>query len=201
MTFFSFIRRIFGVETFTQPAKVQRAAHMEETMVAVAEELVSEHIRESHGPNQGPGIKRFWEATSYKDGYAMHEPWCAAAMCWIVREAAFRRFGLPPYPWRLPTSAAVNQWRKWAEDNRSHWQLLDPAKATVEEGDIVGWDFNGTKLGGTHIGLAISDERRDGTFDTAEGNTSPAGSRDGGGFYELHHRTRKSAIFIIRFIG
>lgn len=200
MTALAFLRRIFGLENIAGiPTPKKESVGMDEAMVEVAEELASERIRET-STNQGPGIARFWAATSYPTGYKDRQPWCAATLAWIVREAAKRTYGAT-VPFRLPTSARVLDWIDWARENKGHWQLLSPAKSTVMEGDIVGWDFNGDEGGGTHIGLATSDERKDGRFDTAEGNTNAAGSRDGNGFYLKDNRTRKSAIFIIRSIG
>jgi peptidoglycan hydrolase-like protein with peptidoglycan-binding domain len=45
-------------------------------------------IRETEGKNHGPGIAKFWPATNYPTGYANREPYCAAAVCYWVKEAA-----------------------------------------------------------------------------------------------------------------
>lgn len=169
-----------------------------EMLVAVALEQAALGIRETT-KNQGPGIQKFWTATSYGvAGYLDRQPWCAAFLAWVVRDASRRQFGESP-PFRLPRSAAVNDWPVWAKTQPA-WEERDPTVTRIRAGDIVCFDFNGRdKASGTHIALATSDERHDGTFDSCEGNTNEDGSREGNGVFLRNSRTRKSVFSVIRF--
>lgn len=191
-------RRPQGVESRPPPATPPPARDMREMLVSVAREQSALGIRET-SPNQGPGIQKFWTATSYGvAGYLDRQPWCAAFLAWVVREASRRQFG-ESAPFRLPRSAAVNDWPVWARTQPT-WEERDPLTTRVRSGDVVCFDFNGrAKASGTHIALATSDERGDGTFDTIEGNTNSDGSRDGNGVYERHSRTRKGVFSVIRY--
>lgn len=170
-----------------------------DTMAGVVREEVARGIRET-SRNQGPGIEKYWPCTSYGiQGYTDRLPYCAAAMCYVVAEAVKRFFTTSPVPFALPTSAGVVNWPVWARKQKDSWRVLDPKLSPVKAGDLVCWDFNGTdEPGGTHIGFALSDERKDGTFASGEGNTNASGSREGDGFYEKNSRTRKAAFAIIR---
>lgn len=192
----NFISRIIAFFRRSSPAPAAAATRsFAAELVKVATQQAALGIREtSH--NHGPGIEKFWTATSYGPaGYRNREPWCAAFLCWVVKQAALGHYGESP-PFRLPRSAAVNDWPAWAQSQPA-WKVVKPSP--VKAGDIICWDFNGRdNSGGTHIGLAISNERADGTFDTIEGNTNAEGSRDGNGVYHRTTRTRKAAFAILR---
>lgn len=150
--------------------------------------------------NQGPGIEKYWHATSYPLGYLQRQPWCAAAMCYVLLKAMELHYGKTTAPFDHCRWAAVNGWPKWAAKEPG-WKVLDPAVSRVRAGDFVCFDFNGReKEGGTHIGVAVSDEDASGTFETAEGNTDSEGSREGNGYF-LKTRTRKGVFAIIRYSG
>ena len=207
MNLLKWIKQMIGLESMVKPSGAsQFAANVKRGLVAemlrVVRELDAADIRETEGKNQGPGIRQFWGATSYGfKGYDDRQPWCAAAACWIVREACFRIFGvnLAALPFRLPRSAAVLGWIDWAKSNSPHWQYLNPLKTKVRAGDIIGWDFNGPMPSGTHIGIAVTDEDGNGRFSSGEGNTDATGTREGDEFLIHPNRTRKGAIYIIRY--
>lgn len=203
MTLLSFLRRLFGVEPFSGTApKPAVKPNFKNTIIEVALGLERENIRESEGKNRGPGIRRFWGATSFGfAGYEQRQPWCAAAAAWNIAEAASKFFGgKGVVPFSLPRSARVVDWPTWARANSTHWKVLSPKNNEAQAGDIIGWDFNGDDPSGTHMGIVLSDERADGTFTTGEGNTDPDGSREGNGYY-LKKRTRSKAIYLIRWVG
>lgn len=141
-------------------------------------------IRESEGNNRGPGIAKFWAATSYADGYKNREPYCAAAVCWWVAEAG--RCGvrwLAP----LPREAAVRNFLSWARRRASAGDVM--FAAVPLPGDIVCFlpHFS-------HIGVVA--KAGAGEVETIEANTtagaaSLAKERDGGGVYR---RTRKLGL-------
>lgn len=130
--------------------------------------------------NQGPGIAKYWQATSYPEGYKNREPWCAAFMAWVVAEAG-KRVSLP---FKLPRSAAAFAWEAWGRENGLQ---VVKAPQSVKKGDVVIYSFS-------HIGLAESDSR-DGTFTAIEGNTNGAGDREGGA---VLRKTRK--LSLVRFV-
>lgn len=115
--------------------------------------------------NQGPGIAKYWQATSYPEGYKNRQPWCAAFMAWVVAEAG-KKVSLP---FKLPRSAAAFDWETWGRENGL--QVVEDPQS-VKKGDVVIYSFS-------HIGLAES-KSRDGTFTAIEGNTNWAGDREGG---------------------
>jgi hypothetical protein len=145
--------------------------------------------------NWSPEIQQYWSATSYPDGWKKEEPWCAAVLCWIFRTAAARIWSGTGPPFKLPRSARVVDWREWAK-SASGWVLL-PTDVELRPGDVVAWDFNGPKSGGTHIGL-VETGGSGNNFVTLEGNTDGSGSRDGDGFYR-RKRTRAGLIFVARY--
>lgn len=198
----SFFSRILS--WFRRPAAsespVKKPLTFPQVLVQVSLEKGNQGIRET-SRNRGPGIEELWTATSYGTaGYRKREPWCATGAAWSVREAARRHFG-ESAPFRLPRSAAVNDWPRWADDSPV-WRRFDPKATKVQPGDIICWDFNGRdEPGGTHIGVAVSGERSDGTYDTSEANTNAEGSREGNGWFIRTTRTRKGVFAILRYVG
>lgn len=127
-------------------------------------------IREtSH--NQGEGIKQFWEATSYPRGYENREPYCAAALCWVVWKACF---GLV-VPFTLPKSPVAYDFEKWALANEDRGVKLLPAGTPPKPGDIF------TLQAASHVGLIASVHGR--SMSTLEANTDGVGGREGDGIY------------------
>lgn len=127
-------------------------------------------IRET-SKNQGAEISKFWTATTYPTGYANREPYCAAFICWLVREAV----GSRKVPFLLPRSPVAYDFEKWA---RSAGRGVEFA-ASPKAGDIF------TLSTASHVGLVIGvDGSR---IITIEANTDGSGSREGDGVYK---RTR-----------
>lgn len=141
-------------------------------------------IRET-SKNHGPGIEKFWDATNYKEGYNNREPYCASAMCWVVREADL--FSEKD----RPKTAAAFGFEGWAENLPKLVKLTRHPKS-VKRGDLVVFAFS-------HIGLATSDSDKSGKFDSIEFNTNEAGSREGDGCYEKSRNVSslRSAITIL----
>lgn len=127
-------------------------------------------IRET-SKNQGPGIEKYWTATSYPDGYQNREPYCAAGLCWAIREAAK---GLA-HKWQLPTSPAAFGFDEWARANASAGISYRVTPAKARRGDIVVFSFS-------HVGLVVGRDA-DGDLLTIEWNTNAAGSREGDGCF------------------
>jgi peptidoglycan hydrolase-like protein with peptidoglycan-binding domain len=97
--------------------------------------------------NQGAGIAKYWEATTYPDGYKNREPYCAAFVCWAVREAAEV---LPSRPWGLPTSPVAYDAEKWASANSARGVSLMTPGTTPKAGDIF------TLSAASHVGIVVA---------------------------------------------
>lgn len=121
------------------------------------------------GNNGGLAVRSYQSATWLEPGAW---PWCAAFVCWCYQVAAL---GSPECSRRRPTTPRAFEFEPWG---RKHAQVLKPA-AGVLPGDIVVFQF---PTGG-HVGIAVT-ASKDGEFSTVEGNTNPAGSREGDGVYQ-----------------
>ena len=118
--------------------------------------------------NQGPGIEKYWSATSYGvAGYHERLPWCAAFVSWVVKSAGVLSQD------KLPNTAGAFEFQSWAKSNGIP---ITMSPRSVSRGDIVVFSFS-------HIGIATSDSSGN-SFTTIEGNTDSSGSREGGGVWE-----------------
>jgi len=131
-------------------------------------------IRET-SKNHGEGIEKYWSATSYPEGYANREPYCAAAVCWIVREAMAA--SSKTWTFKRPRSASAFGFEEWslAQDDSTKTKKIP--RGDIEPGDLVIFKFS-------HIGIATSRPNKDGHFATIEANTGPNGEREGDGVWE-----------------
>lgn len=171
---------------------------MSETL-EIREELIQIALRDrgktevTH--NQGEWIEKFWPATSYPDGYENEEPYCAAAMCYWVREwvqlgevqEAFGHDEETLENWR-PKSAAVFDWEDWADDKGVPILSRD---AVLHTGDIMIFDCS-------HIGVVWTDKGDN--ILTVEANTGPEGEREGDGCY-VKLRSRYEARSFLRLLA
>lgn len=122
--------------------------------------------------NQGEGLAKFWTATSYPDGYENREPYCAAFVCWVIREA----FKGKTVPFTLPTSPVAYDFEKWGAANKGRGVEVLVLAKSPQPGDIF------TLAAASHVGLVKSVNGSE--MVTIEGNTNEAGSREGDGVYE-----------------
>lgn len=134
------------------------------------------------GNNRGKRVDEYQSATwlDYK-GF----PWCAAFVCWVLARW-ITRHGLSIKAPRTPLAFGFEKWA-WQEG----LSVLSPAETGIQRGDIVIFKFS-------HIGFAASDEVN-GRFNTIEGNTNQAGSREGDGVYKKN-RPKTSVRSIIRLV-
>lgn len=122
--------------------------------------------------NQGPGIAEMWKSTNYSDGYNARAPWCAAFVSWCVQQSGV--FSEADRP-KSASAFKGGGYEAWARSKSSAVKLTtNPSK--VYAGDLVIFGFS-------HIGIATSDSDANGKFNTIEGNTNAAGSREGNGCY------------------
>ena len=117
--------------------------------------------------NRGGEIEKYWSATSYPDGMAERQPWCAAFVAWCLREAVIRRYGSEgAAPFRRCRSARVYDWLEWARGER----MVDLA-STPRPGDLAIYQFS-------HCGVVRAVLGGD-RFACIEGNTDDQGGREG----------------------
>ena len=162
-------------------------------LAAIARSQVG--TKEIGGNNRGPQIVEYQKATWLEPGAW---PWCAAFVCWCIREwlknpSVNGTLSLSdPEAWRPKTAGAWDM-ANWA---RKHGRPIFGETAEVRAGDLILFDFS-------HIGLVV--EAAPVGVDrivTVEGNTNGAGDRDstaGDGVWEKE-RSRHLAKQFIRLV-
>ena len=151
------------------------------TIVKIAAAEVG--VEEINGSNCGPRVNEYKAATNLP----AHEPWpwCAAFVCWCVREA-LRQTGTPETAaFKRPSTAGAWDLENWSRAQDNSTQTRKPHHGDIEPGDILCFTFS-------HTGIAISEPDAEGYVSTIEGNTDAAGSREGGGVFRK--RRKLSAI-------
>lgn len=136
-----------------------------EKIVALAKLEVG--VEEVNGSNCGPRVNEYKAATwlPAKESW----PWCAAFVCWLVREAM--KGGT--YTFERPRTAGAWDFESWSLAQDSSTWMKKPHGGDIEPGDIIIFTFS-------HIGIAISKPDAKGYVRTIEGNTDGEGSREGG---------------------
>lgn len=141
-------------------------------------------VEEIDGTNCSPRVNEYKAATNLNPKQPW--PWCAAFVCWCVREAAKSAGVEFTKTFRRPVTAGALDLERWSrEQDRATWTKAPP-NGDIQPGDLVTFKF---KAGG-HVGIAISEPDENGFFHTVEGNTDSAGSREGGGVFK---KLRKSS--------
>ena len=156
---------------------VMNGKDIPEKMVTLAREEIG--VSEVDGTNCGPRVDVYKAATWLDADKGW--PWCAAFICWLIREAieeeevAFKR----------PRTAGAWDFENWAKQETSNGiELRKPTNEDVKAGDIVVFTFS-------HIGIAVKDIDSSGYVVTIEGNTNGAGSREGGSVLEKKRHVSK----------
>ena len=135
-------------------------------------------VHEENYSNSGKRVEEYQAATSI-DGTGW--PWCAAFVCWCIREwgklpvvlEALKMTSDEFEVWRPKTASAFG-FHSWAHKHGLLVMTDSPAHV-LHTADIMTFDMS-------HVGLVRGDEGN--LVYTIEGNTSLAGSRDGGGVYK-----------------
>lgn len=131
-------------------------------------------VEEIDGSNCGPRVNQYKAATNLPADEEW--PWCAAFVCWLVREAMNEAGLKETAGFRRPTTASAWGFEKWSLAQDRSTGTSKPPGGDIEPGDIVVFTFS-------HIGIAISAPDANGYVRTIEGNTDAAGSREGGGVF------------------
>lgn len=155
-------------------AFVERVIELAQGEVGVQEEPANS--------NKGKRVQEYQRAT-WLDGTGW--PWCAAFICWLVKEA----IGARKVPFARPETAQAWDFENWARKQKGV-TLYKNSSTPAKRGDIVVFTFS-------HIGLAVDDQKGS-TVATIEGNTDGSGSREGGGVYKKS-RKRSQIRSLIRF--
>lgn len=148
-------------------------------------------VEEVNGSNCGPRVNEYKAATwlDPKHGW----PWCAAFVCWVVREALASTGVAETKTFKRPRTAGALDLENWSLAQDDSTNTKAPPRGDIIPGDIVTFKFNT----GGHVGIAVSTPDKNGYVTTIEGNTNSAGSREGGGVFrkrrnvsEFHGRIR-----------
>lgn len=132
--------------------------------------------------NSGPRVEEYQQATSLGGtGWA----WCAAFICWVVREAMEATGIKETATFSRPTTAGAWALEAWSLAQDASTQTRKwPTWRDIQPGDIIVYSFS-------HCGIAASAPKPDGTFTCIEGNTDHAGSREGGAVWLKTRRVSK----------
>ena len=146
-------------------------------MVSLARDEIG--VSEVDGSNCGPRVDEYKAATWLDPKYGW--PWCAAFICWLVREAIYGK----DVSFKRPRTAGAWDFENWAKQQSGGGvELRKPTNEDIKAGDIVVFTFS-------HIGLAVKDIDSRGYVVTIEGNTNGAGSREGGSVLEKKRHVSK----------
>lgn len=131
-------------------------------------------VREIRDTNCGVRVDEYKAATwlNPKKGWA----WCAAFVCWVIREALKSSGVKQTKTFKRPRTASAWDFENWSRAQDNTTNTRKPHGGDIVPGDIVVFTFS-------HIGVAVSTPNAKGNVRTVEGNTDSAGSREGGGVY------------------
>lgn len=157
--------------------KVGLGGTIAEKMVTLAREQIG--VSEVDGTNCGPMVDTYKAATWLDPDKGW--PWCAAFICWLVKEA----IGKEDVEFERPRTAGAWDFENWAKKQAVQGvDLRKPTNEDIKAGDIVVFTFS-------HIGLAVADADSSGYVKTIEGNTNGEGSREGGSVLEKNRHVSK----------
>jgi hypothetical protein len=140
-------------------------------------------IEEIDGTNCGPRVNQY-KATTWLPA-DQPWPWCAAFVCWVIREA-FKSAGADTHTgtFSIPQTAGAWDFENWSMKQDLTTWTRKPHRGDIQPGDICVFTFS-------HIGFAASAPDADGFVRTLEGNTDAAGSREGGGVFAKRRHISK----------
>lgn len=152
-------------------------AKMPQAIVTIATAEIG--VEEVNGTNCGPRVDQYKAATwlDHTKGW----PWCAAFVCWVVREAAALSGVKFTNTFKRPRTAGAWDMENWSLAQDSSTWTKKPHRNDIQPGDIVVFKFS-------HIGFAVSSPDSEGYVLTVEGNTDKKGSREGGGVYRKRRK-------------
>jgi hypothetical protein len=157
--------------------RVSSGGTIPEKMVALAREQIG--VSEVDGTNCGPMVDTYKAATWLDANKGW--PWCAAFVCWLVKEAVDGE----EVKFDRPRTAGAWDFENWAKKQAANGiDLRKPTNEDIKTGDIIVFTFS-------HIGIAVADVDSSGYVKTIEGNTNGEGSREGGSVLEKNRHVSK----------
>lgn len=153
------------------------SAKLPAKLVALARKELG--VEEINGTNCGPRVNEYKATTNLPPEEPW--PWCAAFICWLVKQAMKDTGLVETATFKRPRTAGAWNFINWSMAQDNSTQTKRSPGDDIQPGDIVVFTFS-------HIGLAV-DYADSGIVRTVEGNTDAAGSREGGGVYEKRRRT------------
>lgn len=128
-------------------------------------------VQETGRTNRGALVDQYQRATWLKE--KDWGAWCAAFMCWCLREALKAEGIKETKGFQRPQTARAFGFEKWSLAQDSTTQTRKPAGRDIRRGDLVIWSFS-------HISLALAPPSAAGLLQTVDGNSNAKGSRTGG---------------------
>lgn len=138
-------------------------------------------VEELHGSNSGPRVMAYQAAT---DLGGTGWPWCAAFVCFVVREAMRNTGTTETATFHRPTTPGAWALIPWSLEQDDSTSTLRSPGDDIRPGDILVYTFS-------HVGIAVEAPEH-GYVATIEGNTDGEGSREGGAV--LHKRRRLAQV-------
>jgi hypothetical protein len=162
-------------------------SHFIATLIDLARREIG--TTEINGSNCGPRVNEYKAATNLPAHKSW--PWCAAFICWLVREAMISASIHETKTFKRPRTAGAWDLENWSLAQDDTTSTKKPHRGDIQPGDIVVFKFS-------HVGLAVSAPDKNGDVQTVEGNTDGSGSREGGAVL-LKKRSLSSIRSRIRF--
>ncbi len=145
------------------------------------------------GRNTGKRVREYQASTTLAKEQATGWAWCAAFVCWCIREwgkdplvlASLSKTPAQFEAWRPKTAAAfgLEDWGSY----KGLTVLNANDRPTLRTGDIITFDMS-------HVGIVADD--KDGVIYTIEGNTGPSGGRDGDGVWSKTRNFKEARRFV-----
>jgi cell wall-associated NlpC family hydrolase len=142
---------------------------LQQYIVSVATAEVG--TEEVDGSNCGPRVNEYKAATWLDPRHSW--PWCAAFVCWVVREALHLAKVPETATFKRPRTAGAWDLERWSLEQDATTNTKKPHRGDIQPGDIVIFKFS-------HVGFAVGKPDANGYVLTVEGNTDGQGSREGG---------------------
>lgn len=142
---------------------------LSEALVRVATPEIG--VEEVNGSNCGPRVNQYKAATDLPPEKGW--PWCAAFVCWCVREAMKLAKVSETPRFKRPQTASAFGFAEWSRRQDATTQTRKNPGADIQSGDLVIFKFS-------HIGIATGKPNLNGWLPTIEGNTDGQGTREGG---------------------
>jgi len=128
-------------------------------------------VEEIGSTNKGPRVNEYKAATWLPSTESW--PWCAAFICWVVREALRSTGVKETKTFNRPMTAGAWDLERWSREQDDSTNTRKPHRGDIVAGDIVIFKFS-------HVGFAVSKPDANGYLQTCEGNTDGQGAREGG---------------------